>query len=71
MRGTTRKKQAVVAESWIEKMSPFEGPEDTLFLFSRGEGIWYVLGVEGSEARVPARDLLCFVNRCLAARRSD
>ena len=42
-----------------------------LIVFSRGERIWYVLGIEGSEARVPARDLRSFVERCLAARRRD
>lgn len=58
------------AETWLERLSPWEGPDDTLFLYSAEEGLWYVLGLDGSEARVSARDLRLFVDRCLAARES-
>jgi hypothetical protein len=71
MKGTRKEARGEGGESWIEQMSPFEGPEGTTFVFSRGEELWYVLGMEGSEARVSARDLRSFVSRCLAARRSD
>lgn len=54
--------------SWIERIAPFEGPEGTNFLFDRSERRWYILGEEGSEALVPARDLLAFVEKCLSAR---
>jgi hypothetical protein len=55
---------------WLERVSPHEGPEGTLFMHSKGERLWYVLGVEGSEARLSARDLRSFVDKCIAARES-
>ncbi len=54
----------------IEELPPWEGPEGTLFLYSEPERKWYISAADGSEALVPARDLRCFVDKCLAARRS-
>ncbi len=71
MKGKRAKQTTGGPRAWIERMSPFEGPEGTTFVFSKGEKLWYVLGIEGTEARVPARDLRSFVDRCLAARRPD
>lgn len=56
--------------SWLEQVSPHEAPEGTLFMYSKNERLWYVLGVEGTEAKVPARDLRSFIDKCIAARGS-
>lgn len=53
---------------WPEQLPPYNGPGGSTFVFDSCERLWYILGIEGSEARVPARDLRGFVERCLAAR---
>ena len=53
----------------IEELPPWEGPEGTLFLYAGAELGWYISAADGSEALVPAQDLRCFVDKCLAARR--
>lgn len=53
--------------SWLERVSPHEGPDGTLFMYSKGERLWYVLGIDGTEAKVPVRDLRSFVAKCVAA----
>lgn len=67
MSGTKPPASTGGSESWLERVSPHEGPEGTLFMYSKGERVFYVLGSGGTEAKVPARDLRSFVAKCIAA----